>query len=251
MVTRLMTVSLSELSQSIDSLRKSLKSTIAASKIKSCGEDDRLQEVLIPFIAEAQPPMEKLDRLFADLGRETASLLVYFGEKDGSIEGLFGTILTFAHGLQKAAAEMTRLSVREEADSTKNPKSIDTVSTIDAMSRKLDRHEAMLSAVTIKKPSALHTDLSVSKGFLDVGTMNKGKRTVRGTLSRGELDEAIRSIHGGVRRRERDTLSRGGGVRLSKMFLDGGHGSVRGKDDVPVVPSLSKSVLDGEVFRRS
>jgi hypothetical protein len=56
--------------------------------------------------------------------------------------------------------------------------------------------------------------------------------TVRGTLSKGELDEAIRSIHGGVTRRERTmrdgagTMSRSGGVRLSKMFLDG-RGSVK------------------------
>lgn len=220
--------------------------TIATAEVKPCSEEDRLQEVLIPFLAEAKPPMDKLDRLYTDLQRELTELLAYFGEKDGSIETLFGTIRTFAHGLQKAAAEMTRHALRDETDST-NIKPVNTVSTIESMSNKLDRHEAMLSAVTIKKPPPSGDMRSISKnGMLspNIATMGR-KKSMRGTLSRGEVDEAIRSIHGGVRRRERDTrerdtLSRGGGVRLSKMFLDGGQ-SIRGKDEgLPPLPKFER-----------
>jgi len=190
--------------------------------------------------------MEKLVRLNADLQKEITSLLSFFGEKDGAVESLFSTVLTFAHGLQKAAAEMTRHAIRDEEAKKKQDQVVSegvSRGTIDAMSRKLDRHEAMLAAVTVKKPkrpsaAALggaagsyfpQTGLSVPElltpepvqpGLGGDATLAR-KKSVRGTLSRGELDEAIRSIHGGVKRRERDTLGRGG-VRLSRMFLDGG-----------------------------
>jgi len=212
-------------------------------------QDDALQETLAPFLAAAKPQITKLARLHTDLQREAPTLLAYFGEKEGGggVEYLFSTILTFAHGLQKAAAEMTRHAVRDEQDKEERRKKEDKATagsgvsqdTLDAMSRKLDRHEAMLTAVTIKRPppppsaspaSAAQSTAATSLAPPPVvvagparGTMH-GRRSIRGTLSRGELDEAIRSIHGGVKRRERDTLGRGGGVRLSKMFLDGGSG---------------------------
>ena len=49
-------------------------------------------------------------------------------------------------------------------------------------------------------------------------------------MTRGELDQAIRSIHGGVRRRERREASMSGtagSVKLSRMFLDGAGTSLR------------------------
>lgn len=191
--------------------------------------------------------MEKLVRLNADLQKEITSLLGFFGEKDGSVESLFSTVLTFAHGLQKAAAEMTRHALQNEEAKKKQDQVVSegvSRGTMDAMSRKLDRHEAMLSAVTVKKPrrpSATGVGGAAGSYFPQTGPpvpelltpdpvqagLGAGdatlarKKSVRGTLSRGELDEAIRSIHGGVKRRERDTLGRGG-VRLSRMFLDGG-----------------------------
>jgi hypothetical protein len=206
-----------------------LASTKDTSLLKPAEPDDCLQEVLMPFVQLAEPLVEKLNRLHADLQQELSALLQYFGEKDGSIETLFSTILSFAHGLQRAAAEMTRHAAETTPKSIKPTEGVSD-QTINAMSSKLDKHEAMLSAVTIKG----HLAVSGPSAF---GTLAQGRRTVRGTLSRGELDDAIRSIHGGVRRRERETLGRGGGVRLSKMFLDGAHvgavgsGSIRIRDD--------------------
>lgn len=239
-----MTVVMAELALSIDALRKSLGSTKTASLVKPSEPDDALQEALIPFIAVVEPRMEKLNRLHADLQKELTGLLTYLGEKDGSVESLFNTILTFAHGLQKAAAEMTRHAVTNSTDITGKPDKRVVMSehTVNAMSSRLDKHEAMLSAVTIKKPSTSKPKLGPQpprvpdEAHLDVvgGTIARGKRTMRGTLSRGELDEAIKSIHGGVRRRERETLGRGGGVRLSKMFLDGAHAGTTGGGSVRV-----------------
>ena len=244
-----MTVSLPELGLSIESLRRSLASTKTTLLLPPSCPEDALQEVLEPFVKTAQPQIDKLDRLNTDLQKELQSLLVFFGEKDGSIESLFSTVLTFAHGLQKAAAEMTRHALLDEEAKKQQAKAAEGVSkgTIDAMSKKLDSHEAMLSAVTIKRPKyPIHTNPGPGSSGADGqgsyfpypappipestpsslalrgasdGTL--ARRSVRGTLSRGELDEAIRSIHGGVKRRERDTLGKGG-VRLSKMFLDGG-----------------------------
>lgn len=199
--------------------------------------------MLQPFVRSAQLRVDKLDRLNVDLQKELSSLLSFFGEKDGSVETLFSTVLTFAHGLQKAAAEMTRHALRDEEARVQQLKATEGVSrgTMDAMSQKLDKHEAMLSAVTIKKPKVSaggsagsyfpHRAPPVPEAVTSTlappglavasdGTLAR-KKLARATLSRGELDEAIRSIHGGVKRRERDTLGRGG-VRLSKMFLDGG-----------------------------
>jgi hypothetical protein len=68
------------------------------------------------------------------------------------------------------------------------------------------------------------------------------------TMTRGELDEAIRSIHGVVRRRERreaSMSSTAGSVKLSRMFLDGAGTSVRttlGRETV------SKRTRLGSVF---
>ena len=243
----LMVVSMPDLNSAIDSLRKSLASTETASRLSSSHPDDALQEMLVPFLAAAKPQVTKLNRLHVDLQREVSTLLSYFGEKEGGggVEHLFSTVLTFAHGLQKAATEMTRHAVRDEEDKEKQRKqdarsasgSSVSQNTLDAMSHKLDRHEAMLSAVTIKRhslvppvnsgaPAGLAATLAPPPAVMG-GTMRgltHGRKSVRGTLSRGELDEAIRSIHGGVKRRERETLGRGGGVRLSKMFLDGGGG---------------------------
>lgn len=93
---------------------------------------------------------------------------------------------------------------------------------------------SLLFPPTTARPDTTGTQSQLRAGP-NTSTFTRSKGTVRGTLSKGELDEAIRSIHGGVRRRERTmrdgsgTVSRGGGVRLSKMFLDG-KGSVKAVD---------------------
>lgn len=222
-----------DIHSSIDSLRRSLAATRTASTLPPCDPDDQLQAVLQPFVAEAEPQVEKLDALYVDLQRELTGLTGYFGEKEGSVETLFSTVLAFGHSLQKAAAEMTKVALRDGQStstviSTSSKRAEDemlksTSTTLDAMSQRLDRHEAMASAVTVKMPSK-----PAKTSLVPPPAIEAGRKTMRGTISRGELDEAIRSIHGGVKRRERREASMAGGTfRLSKMFLDGGRGSVR------------------------
>jgi hypothetical protein len=134
-----------------------------------------------------------------------------------AVEEIFTTILSFALTLQKAAVEMSKYpDPRPPSSKAAN--------------------EAAVTAVTVAKGKAkvpiLHTTTpSSGSDTTPTGT------TVRagpgagmiGTMKRGELDEAIRSIHGGVRRRERreaSMASTAGSVKLSRMFLDG-KGSVR------------------------
>lgn len=82
--------------------------------------------------------------------------------------------------------------------------------------------------VKVKVPVLHTTTPSSGSDTTPTATMKGGLGVA--TMTRGELDEAIRSIHGGVRRRERreaSMTSAAGSVKLSRMFLDGA-GSVRG-----------------------
>jgi len=79
----------------------------------------------------------KLVALHSDLQRELASLLTYFGEKsNGSSkpEDLFGLVVGFSNGLQKAAGGMTRHVVKAD----KVVKRVKT-RTEPSMARRLDR----------------------------------------------------------------------------------------------------------------
>ena len=189
-----------------------------------------------PFLSTAMPQIEQLETLHTDLQRELASLLAYFGEKSGGDgakpEDLFGTILGFSAGLQKAAVEMTRHVVKEDKGYKGRIKAIPAKAK-DAIPTIRSSNASTLKAAAASSASSLLPSMEVQS--VSQATV----RSIRGTMSRGDLDEAIRSIHGGVRRRERKdgTVGRGGGVRLSKMFLDGG-GSVRVKAGVSGISGL-------------
>lgn len=130
---------------------------------------------------------------------ELTFLQVFFAEKpDSGVEEIFTTILSFALTLQKAAMEMSKF--------------------LDPVKPK----------ITIEAPILHTTAPSTGSDTTPTGTIARG--TTMRTMKRGELDEAIRSIHGGVRHRERreaSMTSAAGSVKLSRIFLDGA-GSVRG-----------------------
>lgn len=262
---------LSELVTSIDTLQRGLKhaqSELEVHRSAPLTDVDALTSTLSPFVRIAEPQIDMLLRMRAELQTDATSLLGFFGEgKDGKIEDLFGIIAGFSAGLQKAAAEMSRhlLQASSSAKQVKGrPNPGERVNgqarLLAAAAAKITGDEAdaeekdkpaghkiqgsdTSQASTLKAlptPSLLlppgEKGQAGTSRFGRMGTMARAKGTVRGTLSKGELDEAIRSIHGGVTRRERTmregTMSRGGGVRLSKMFLDG-KGSVK-------VPDISR-----------
>jgi hypothetical protein len=89
--------------------------------------------------------------------------------------------------------------------------------------------------------------LGVPESLLD------GSGTRRGTLTRGEFDEAIRTIHGGARRRERREASMAssmaGSVKLGRIFLDGsGTGTRQRAAGLGGKPSSGHARL-GSMFR--
>jgi diaphanous 1 len=213
-------VSLAEVTNAIASLQTSMRTTRSALTIPPVNSNDELQSILQPFIDTSTPQIIKLDKLYNDLQSELRVTMKYFGidMADSKPEDLFNTTLSFSNNLQKAAAEMTKHALKPHPirlSPRPSPNGIDTSSALlHAAARR--GSQASSSSVENIKPDKERIDIvPATKRF--------------GTMARGDLDEAIRSIHGGVRRRERREASTiGRGVRLSKIFLDGG-GSVRGK----------------------
>lgn len=211
--------------------------------------NDRFPEVFKPFIPIAEKQTELLVKLLADLRAEVDSVKAYFAENpDGSIEELFNTVLSFAIGLQKAAAEMTKFMAVEETSATKSKPAARPLGDLfgpqkpgilplPSASASAGRPVASgLTRIPGQKVAAESGQRQSVSGLAPPAT-DDIIRSVRGTMTRGDLDEAIRTIHGGVRRRERQEASTGGGsggggVRLSKMFLDGANGIGTGSASV-------------------
>lgn len=167
----------------------------AAAELLHLQPDDPLIPHLKSFTSRTTPQIEQLRSLHRDLLSELASLSTFFAEKaDQPVEEIFTTILSFSLTLQKASVEMSKYP---------------------------DPPKISMPVIHTTTPSSGSdtTPTATLKGGLGIATM-----------TRGELDEAIRSIHGGVRRRERreaSMTSTAGSVKLSRMFLDGAGTSVR------------------------
>lgn len=198
--------------------------SLAQAQRQACAElphlspQDPLIHHLQSFVNKTTPQIDQLKILHRDLVAELGSLQVFFAEKpDSPVEEIFTTILSFALTLQKAAVEMSKYPDPRPPSSKY-------------------ANKAAITAVTVTKGKAkvptLHTTTpSSGSDTTPTGTIVRAgpEAGVIGTMKRGELDEAIRSIHGGVRRRERreaSMASTAGSVKLSRMFLDG-KGSVR------------------------
>ena len=246
------TVCFADVVSAIATLRTSLEASRreleTSSKFKASAPDgDDFIEVMSTFLAQAGPEVGRVSRLQADLEAELKKLCAYFGEKEEIAvrpEQLFGTVAAFSTSLQKAAAEMTRHLVKPEAaiyngtgPSTPTGPSLHLIGASDMSGTAPGLSLRSLEPVSIGMDGLFVPPTDnvppIWASMSRAGGQPRG--TVRGTVSRGELDEAIRTIHGGVRRRERreaSTIGKGG-MRLSKMFLDGGGGSVRGKHTTP------------------
>lgn len=172
---------------------------LAAAEIPHLSLDDPFSPILTAFIAKTSPRIEKLKQLHHDLLAELSSVLAYFAEKpDSSVEQVFTTILTFGFSLQKAAAEMSKL-------------------TPNIPTRRI------VPTGPVSQTSEGKDDKTPT-GTVVVGATDVPKAAL-GTLTRGEFDEAIRTIHGGARRRDRREASMAssiaGSIRLNRMLLDG------------------------------
>jgi len=181
---------------SVNSLTSAQK--MASTELQHLTADDPLIPHLESFTTKTTPQIDQLKQLHRDLLAELASLSIFFAEKpDQSVEEIFTTILSFSLTLQKASVEMSKYP-----DPPKTPIPV--------------LHTTAPSSGSDTTPTATLTH------YAGLG---------KGTMTRGELDEAIRSIHGGVRRRERReasmTSTAGSSVKLSRMFLDGAGSSVR------------------------
>ena len=184
-------MNVADVTASVNSLVAAQKT--ATSELSHLTTDDPLIPHLQSFTSKTTPQIEQLKSLHRDLLSELASLSTFFAEKaDQPVEEIFTTILSFSLTLQKASVEMSKYP--------DPPKIMPVVHT------------------TTPSSGSDTTPIATLKG---VGVA---------TMTRGELDQAIRSIHGGVRRRERreaSMTSTAGSVKLSRMFLDGAGTSVR------------------------
>jgi hypothetical protein len=187
-------VNVTDVTASVNSLVAAQRT--ASAELQHLQVDDPLIPILQSFIRKTTPPIEQLKSLHRDLLAELASLSTFFAERpDQPVEEIFTTILSFSLTLQKASVEMSKYP---DPPKVKVP---------------------VLHTTTPSSGSDTTPTATLKKGGLGVATM-----------TRGELDEAIRSIHGGVRRRERreaSMTSAAGSVKLSRMFLDGAGTSVR------------------------
>lgn len=176
---------------------------LASAEIAHLTPEDPFLSTLRSFVAKTSPRIDELKQLHQDLLDELASVLAFFAEKpNSSVEQVFSTVLTFGFGFQKAAAEMSKLPPEK-------PISLPTE----------------VPAVHVSQPTKGEDDATPT------GTLAATPIAIRGSLTRGEFDEAIRTIHGGARRRERREASMAssiaGSIKLSRMLLDGSGTSAR------------------------
>lgn len=177
---------------------------MASTELQHLTADDPLIPHLESFTTKTTPQIDQLKQLHLDLLAELATLSIFFAEKpDQPVEEIFTTILSFSLTLQKASVDMSKYP-----DPPKKPTPV--------------LHTTAPSSGSDTTPTAT---------LNRPATLNRHAGLGKGTMTRGELDEAIRSIHGGVRRRERReasmTSTAGSSVKLSRMFLDGAGTSVR------------------------
>lgn len=153
-----------------------------------------------PFITQVTPSVKALQNMGSKVDEELKTLLRYYGEQpDGGADSMkpedfFGLVMSFASALQKAALDMQIVRPRHENVSPSTMLIDETASTTT---------------------SQLGPSKSTSSGMLSVPG-SQGRAAGQRTIGRGDLDEAIRSLHN-AHRRERTERAR----PVSKIFLDG------------------------------
>ncbi|KZV82357.1 FH2-domain-containing protein [Exidia glandulosa HHB12029] len=175
-----------------------VKEEIATLKqTKALGAGDRFNLIMEPFVFQVTPSVEALQNMGAKVDEELKALLRYYGEQPDAgsdslkPEDFFGLVMSFASALQKAALDMQIVRPRHENVSPST---------------------MLIEETQSATPSELRPSTSASSGMLSVPS-SQGRAAGQRTIGRGDLDEAIRSLHH-AHRRERPRP-------VSKIFLDG------------------------------
>lgn len=165
------------------------------------------------------PVVDSLKNMGTSLDSELRSLLAFFGETPDSPEApkpedFFGLILSFSSALQKAALEVHDAMPQSEPPSPK-------ITVSEAVTSPEEDGVCLpFLRIVITGLMFLQTVKGKNKDK-DGDTLRPNpssqSRATGLSIGRGDLDQAIRSMRTG-HRRKRDPTSR----PLSKIFLDGG-----------------------------
>ncbi|KAG8832027.1 hypothetical protein FRC18_005585 [Serendipita sp. 400] len=162
---------------------------------------DAFVRAMDPFVSRMQPVLDSLKSSGNALDLGLKQMLSYFGEATDSADSIkpedfFNLIISFSSALQKAALDV------HAAEAKKKP--------ISAPKVTIETDEQQQN--TIKMSHSQSSDHYLSP------PSSQGRAAGTITIGRGDVDQAIRSIREGQRRRRHDRP-------LSKMFLDGASSS--------------------------
>ncbi|WVW81462.1 hypothetical protein I302_103456 [Kwoniella bestiolae CBS 10118] len=233
---------ISELTSSIMKISTSLDFT--QSFLPLIPAEDSLHGILDDFLSTSTPRVTQLRSTYKEIQSDLMNLLRYFGQKaetENEVEALFGILSGFSRSLEIASNEMSITLLREQNTGTSISTTISNMST--STSTTIQEMQ-----INISPASPTNTNNRMKQPSIE--TILKRHEKLGSTIKRGQVDEAIRTLHPGkTLKRERregnvstwNTLGLGGTmgrkksqgsddrVRLSKMFLDGAKGgSVRG-----------------------
>lgn len=181
--------------------------------------DTGLRSCMARFVVKAAPVVQAMSAILEDLDCRLKLLATFFAQKpDETPEALFDIVASFTAQLQQAALEMaSRMQKTPPSSSTRSSSALQTV---------LPTHEREGSTLSVESTGSDKT----ARDRTPRNTLSRmplivepGASGVAGLEAKGGLDEAIRTVRNGVRRREREASSLGGAqaVRLSRMFWDG------------------------------
>jgi hypothetical protein len=191
-------ISFPTLQQNVKSLLTSLdkvKEEISLLKqIRTPSDNDRFVTIMQPFTLEVAQSVDALNKMAGLVETDLRALFSYYGEDLDSPEGpkpdeFFGMICSFSSSLQKAALEIH--DTQKKAPQGKMPSLLPSKPEETVQAQHDPSHDSPIPSAGIYERSA--------------------------SISRGNLDEAIRSLREG-RKRCRTPRSI---ARASKIFLDG------------------------------
>ncbi|WVQ76867.1 hypothetical protein IAR50_006541 [Cryptococcus sp. DSM 104548] len=212
-------LNLTELAANVVSLISSVRQ--ATTTLSLLNSSEPLHTLLTEFLTNAKPQSTNLQKLHHEVLSELQHLLQYFGYKttpgnpfpqaadadkagkgdEGQgAEEFFGMISSFGRALEKAGAEMSAHMLKANATGSTTTSTTTSPSTTAPSPAPRSRpNEASPASFNNPFFQPNRPDASLSAR----------KLSARNTLSRGELDETIKTIRGGVGRRERQEMSGG------------------------------------------